>query len=210
MLTFKKFNMENLKNMTDFELISEVKETSASGECLQELVARHSGIYMTMVHSYLPNSGSNGPSYKNELISDKNYFIYKAAMKYDETKNTKFSTYLGNETRWMCLNLYNKNKNKTMRETNLATLSQKDIITEDDIKLLKINKEMLDKIINLAEKSKDERVLKILKLRYIEAEGNKVTPWKKISDELNLSIQGCINIHNKGIKKIQKQLEKEI
>lgn len=202
--------MENLKNMTDLELISEVRDTRLSGDCLQELVARHSGIYMTMVHNYLPYASSDGPSYKSELISDKNYFIYKAAMKYDEGRNTKFSTYLGNETRWMCLNLYNKNKNKTMLETNLEKLSQKDIVIEDNGECMKINKEMLDKIINLAEKSKDERVLRILKLRYIEAEGNKVTPWRKISDELNLSIQGCINIHNKSIKKIQKQLEKEI
>ena len=202
--------MENHKNMTDSELIFGMKNTNDSGECLMELVSRHSGIFMTMVHNYLPNSFSNGPSYRSELIDDKNYYIYQAAMKYDEDRNTKFSTYLGNETRWMCLNLYNKNKNKTMKEVGLDCLSTKDITSEDSTKSLSINKEMLDKILNIVDNYRDSRISKIFKLRYLNSEGNKVTPWKNIGSELNLSIQGCINIHNKAIKKIKKQLEKEI
>lgn len=202
--------MENHKNMTDSELIFGMKNTNDSGECLMELVSRHSGIFMTMVHNYLPNSFSNGPSYRSELIDDKNYYIYQAAMKYDEDRNTKFSTYLGNETRWMCLNLYNKNKNKTMKEVGLDCLSTNDITSEDNIKSLSINKEMLDKILNIVDNYRDSRISKIFKLRYLNSEGNKVMPWKNIGSELNLSIQGCINIHNKAIKKIKKQLEKEI
>lgn len=202
--------MINLKEMTDSELIFGVKNTNDSGDCLMELVCRHSGIFMTMVHNYLPNSFSSGPSYRDELIDDKNYYIYQAAIKYDECRNTKFSTYLGNETRWMCLNLYNKNKNKTMKEVGLDCLEVKHILSNDDNKSLTLNKEMLDKILNMADNSKDSRISKIFKLRYIDPEGNKVTSWKNIGSELNLSIQGCINIHNKAIKKIKKQLEKEI
>ena len=47
---------------------------------------------------------------KSDLIEDKNFYIYQAVLKYDPNRGTKFSTYLGNETKWMCLNLYNKNK----------------------------------------------------------------------------------------------------
>jgi len=202
--------MESHKNMTDSELIFGMKNTNDSGECLMELVSRHSGIFMTMVHNYLPNSFSSGPSYRSELIDDKNYYIYQAAMKYDEDRNTKFSTYLGNETRWMCLNLYNKNKNKTMKEVGLNCLSPKDIESEDKDKSLSINKEMLDKILNIVDNYGDSRISKIFKLRYLNSEGNKVMPWKNIGNQLNLSIQGCINIHNKAIRKIKKQLEKEI
>ena len=67
-----------------------------------------------------------------------------------------------------------------------------------------------DKILNIADNSGDSRISKIFRLRYLDPEGNKVTPWKKIGTKLNLSIQGCINIHNKAIKKIKKQLDKEI
>jgi DNA-directed RNA polymerase sigma subunit (sigma70/sigma32) len=202
--------MENFKEMTDSELIVGMKDTNDSGDCLMELVSRHSGIFMTMVHNYLPNSFHDGPSYKSELIEDRNYYIYQAALKYDEDRNTKFSTYLGNETRWMCLNLYNKNKNKTMKEVGLDCLKTNDINSRDEVKLASANKEMLDRILKIADTYKDSRIAKIFKLRYLDSEGNKVTPWKNIGGELNLSIQGCINIHNKAVKKIKKQLEKEI
>ena len=35
----------------------------------------------------------------------------------------------------------------------------------------------------------------------------KLTPWKKIAKKLDLSIQGCINIHNKFIQKVKKQTQ---
>jgi hypothetical protein len=31
-------------------------------------------------------------------------------------------------------------------------------------------------------------------------------PWKRIAKKLDLSIQGCINIHNNFIEKIKKEL----
>ena len=51
----------------------------------------------------------------------------------------------------------------------------------------------------------DKRIKKIFKLRY-KGE-NKLTPWRKISQEMNLSIQGCINIHNSALRKISKNLK---
>ena len=55
------------------------------------------------------------------------------------------------------------------------------------------------------DKSGDRRACKIFKMRYIIGDKNKVMPWKKVSKEVNLSIQGCINIHNSYIKKIKSQ-----
>ena len=46
-------------------------------------------------------------------------------------------------------------------------------------------------------------------MRYIIGERNKVMPWKKISEELNMSIQGCINIHNSTIDKIKTEINKD-
>jgi hypothetical protein len=39
-------------------------------------------------------------------------------------------------------------------------------------------------------------------MRY--ADKKKLTPWKKIAKKLDLSIQGCINIHNNFLNKIKK------
>jgi hypothetical protein len=38
---------------------------------------------------------------------------------------------------------------------------------------------------------------------------NKLTPWRKISKEMDLSIQGCINIHNSALKTIAKKIKLE-
>ncbi len=202
--------MINYKQMSDTALIEGIKNTQEPTECLTELIARHSGIYMTMVHNYTPSVKSSGPSYKAELIQDKNYYIYQAALKYDDSKQAKFSTYLGNETRWMCLNLWNKNKNKKLKEIGLDVLVKRDPHSEDKEQEILSNQEILDKIMDIAESLGDKRIVKIFKMRYTDSTGNKVTPWKTISQKLNLSIQGCINIHNKALNNIKKELQKDL
>ncbi len=46
-------------------------------------------------------------------------------------------------------------------------------------------------------------------MRYIIGKKNKVMPWKNIGKKMDLSIQGCINIHNSAIKKIKQTLDEE-
>ena len=70
-----------------------------------------------------------------------------------------------------------------------------------------VNEWTLDKIFNIIDHHPDERVQQIFHLRYIDPQYNKLTPWKKVSKELNMSIQGCINIHNSAIKVIRKELK---
>ena len=196
--------------MTDHELIEGIKKESNAGECLMELVSRHSGIYMAMVNNYTPPLNSIHKSHKNELINDKNYYIYQAAMKYDKSKKTKFSTYLGNETRWMCLNLFNKEKRRKFTALDFTKPQINDIPNEENHAKDQSNRDFLDQIIKLIERDPDSRISKIFKKRYFEGDSNKVTPWKKIGEDLQLSIQGCINIHDKAIIKIKKELNEDI
>ena len=42
-------------------------------------------------------------------------------------------------------------------------------------------------------------------MRY-NSDNNKLIAWKIIAKEMKMSIQGCINIHNKFINKHQKEL----
>ena len=206
----EEIQMKNIEKMSDKELIDSLRQENKSGECLEELVSRHSGIYMTMVHNYTQENAPPPLNYKSDLICDKNYYIYQAALKYDDSKNTKFSTYLGNETRWMCLNLYNKNKSHCHREIELDKPEIREIPEQSDDNEKSISKDFLDKVLSIAGRDSDSRISKIFKMRYIDPQTNKVTPWKTIGDSLNLSIQGCINIHNKAISKIKKELNKDI
>ena len=186
----------------DLQLISNVKNTN-DGESLKELIDRHSGIYVDMVNKYIPKSIEG--ICKEDILDDKNFCIYDAVIKFDESKNTKFSTYVGNLARWRCLNIYNKKVKfpqnniddislvKDHRSYNLSKNSEISMLEEE---------ENLDRIFKLIKNSEDPRVEKIFKMRY--KNGEKLTPWKKIAKKLDLSIQGCINIHNKHLTEIKK------
>ena len=67
--------------------------------------------------------------------------------------------------------------------------------------------EIFSEAIKFSKNHKDKRVEKIFEMRYITGERNRVMPWKKISEELNMSIQGCINIHNSAIEKFKIELK---
>ena len=191
--------MEDIKGLSDKELVKAVKYGKQSDECLLELVSRHSGIYISMVHNYSPDKSSGLLTARDDLLNDKNYYIYQAALKYDDSKQTKFSTYLGNETRWLCLNLYNKNKNSKEISSDKPDLNY----AAHDLHEVSMKQEILDKIMSLIQRDPDHRISTIFKMRYIDGDKNKVMPWNKVCESVDLSIQGCINIHNKTIKKIK-------
>ena len=90
----------------DIYLIDMVKEVGDE-DSVKELINRHSGIYIEMVNKYLPDDmeGIN----KYDVLQDKDFCIYDAALNFDKNKNAKFSTYIGNLARWRCLNIFNKN-----------------------------------------------------------------------------------------------------
>ena len=180
----------------DLHLINKVKNIGDQ-DSVMELINRHSGIYIEMVNKYLPDSleGVN----KDDILDDKNFCIYDAAIKFDENKNTKFSTYVGNLARWKCLNIYNKNVK--FPQSSISEIYDQSVSCDPELKDIE-KQEELKNIFKIINNSDDERVKKIFKMRY--KDGKKLTPWKKIAKKLDLSIQGCINIHNKHLTEIKK------
>ena len=193
--------------LSDEQLIQNIKESVNAQDSLKELVVRHSGIYLDMINGYV--SSANNQSTKDEMIREKEYQIYISAMKYDPNRGAKFSTYLGNETKWRCLNMYNKNK----RHPSVPI--QEELIEFFNYKFVEENSsysfknEMFHQIIKQANSHPDSRVGKIFNLRYVEGKANGVMPWKNVSHQLDLSIQGCINIHNSAIKQFKQSFNKE-
>lgn len=192
-----------MENLSDLELVKNIKEQTNVEDCLQELINRHSGIYLEMVNSFLKNCDNN--SLRDEIVSEKAYAIYNTALKYDENRGTKFSTFLGNEAKWICLNA--SNKNRKFVAMNDQTFDFEKIKAETNIEQYKQEEEILKSFDAELEKMPDERIKKIFKMRY---KGNrKLTPWRKISKKMNLSIQGCINIHNAALKNISKNIRSQ-
>jgi hypothetical protein len=187
---------------SDLSLINKIKE-SKDDNCLSELIDRHSGIYVYIVDMYTKNKMMH--SSRDYILQEKDYTIYESALKYKPEKNSKFSTFLANQTKWKCLNAINKQKNQPTAdiESIYGNISDE----EDSYKILcKI--EALDMFNKTLEEESDPRVKKIIDIRY-NTTNNRLVPWRIVSRELKLSIQGCINIHNKFIKKVKQKLDND-
>ncbi len=187
----------------ELEHINQIKENKKLDESLSFLYDKHSRIYYKIIHKYF--SSEKYMAKKIELLQECKYHIYFAAIEFDFSKKTKFSSYLANKARWICLNFFNQEKRKSRLE------DQPEDVNEDESSSLipfVIKKEKFKKIFEEIERASDERVAKIFKIRYFDTSTNKLTSWKDVSSQLSLSVQGCINIHNKFLKKLQSKIDK--
>jgi hypothetical protein len=184
---------------SDLTLISNIQTTNDETSLL-ELIDRHSGIFHSMVNHFMSHPQNSLD--KSQLVGERESTIYSSALNYDPTRKTKFSTHLANQTKWICLNILNKKKRT------------KEFFIDDENNYIEPSCESFSKDIDrqealfmfktCLEKEKDLRVKKIIDIRY-ERGHNKLTPWRLIAEELKMSIQGCINIHNRFINKVKKE-----
>jgi DNA-directed RNA polymerase sigma subunit (sigma70/sigma32) len=197
-----------MSNLSDLQIINEIKKDNNVESNLANLVDRHSGIYLDMVNAY--SSNDNPYIDRNELIKDKEYKIYLAALNFDENRGAKFSTYLGNETKWSCLNSYNKNKRKPVFNSEyIENMSDNPNLNEENM-AESLKRDTFNKVLSIIKKHPDKRVEKIFNMRYIIGTKNKVMAWKDIGDKMKLSIQGCINIHNSAVVHVREELKGEL
>lgn len=70
------------------------------GDALEVLIERHTGIYDFMLNKY---SGSGIPIF-NDLKDDRTYNMYQFIKDYDTSSSMKLSTYIGQRTKFLCLN----------------------------------------------------------------------------------------------------------
>ena len=194
----------SMSSEEDQELAQRVRDDHDE-EALIELISRHSGIYIHMIKCYGSKSLTNDQLHN--LIEEKDYNIYKAALDFDESKS-KFSTYLANKTKYICLTekTLNKKRNKSVAYDEIDFCQVSEDPSPDSECLLN---EGYNRMINLILKHSDDRVKTIFYERYFCGEKGKLKPWKKIADKINLSTQGCINIHNKTLNEFKKKIQNE-
>ena len=186
---------------SDLSLINKLKEENDQTS-LVELIDRHSGIYVYIVDQF--TKSKNCPINRDFILEDKDYIIYKSAIEYKPDKNSKFSTFLANQTKWRCLNEITASSKK--KEVGIEPLYSMHSEEENSCEVL-IRNESFDIFYDMLDREDDLRVKKILDIRY-KTSNTKLVPWRTVAEELNLSIQGCINIHNKFIKKVKTQINK--
>ena len=100
---------------SDLDLVDNLKHNINIQDSLYELINRHSGIFYDMVNNY--TMSFKNTYYREEIKDDIEFLFYRTCLRYNQERGTKFSTFLGNETKYHCLNFYNKNK-KYYREPN--------------------------------------------------------------------------------------------
>lgn len=182
----------------DKQLIDNIKNNVDLDRSLDILYDLYAPVYYKIIHFHF--SGDQESDKKKELIKECKYHIFFAAKEFDFDKKIKFSSYLGNKARWMCLNFFNRKKNQEKKLREKYDIDPKFI---DQTLASMIDDEIINKIKSEIKKEKDFRVEKIFSMRYFDCSTRKLASWKEISGKMNMSIQGCINIHNRFINKIK-------
>ena len=190
--------MEN-KTIPDNELTNNIKRHNCE-ESLKTLISRHSALCFDICKKYSPAMNSRGVNV-NDITDEKEYLIYKSALSYDATKKTKFSTWLGNQMRYLCLNALNKNNLVPTEDVQLDFFINKDVdYPKEPVE------EQMEFINNLINQIKDKRIKQIIKIRYFN-NPNKKTPWSKVATKIGVSTQTAINLHNKAMKIIRRKMD---
>ena len=163
----------------------------------QTISERHTPLFFKMTDRWISKKFKEK---RLDYFKDKDTHIFQFLLDFDENKNTKFSTYLGNRVKWDCMNSYNK-------DLNCCEINCPDQLMYN----CPDNKDYVDinsvcEAMEMIKKDEDSRIYKIFTLRYLVGKGNKVMPWSDVCnhEDINLSVQGCINVHDNYINKIRK------
>ena len=168
----------------DYELIKRVKKNDSVA--LTELIEKYGAIYDSIVGKI--NFQNNYT--KQDMIDDKYVFFFEMAKTYNPNKNTKFSTYIYNMTKWSCFD-------KLKKDRRQFEALQLDIHTPE-FDFSKTN-HIIDKI-----RSFDERTQYIFMNRFFYSKKKKT--FEEIGKDLNLTYEGVRQIYLKHLKILKKSL----
>lgn len=168
---------------------------------LIELIGRHSGLCFKIMSRYSKSFYANNIDIA-EASTDKNLIIWNSAKSFSAEKNVKFSTWLANQVKYNCLNALNKKSKDrlvTMEDQILENLKETQAEDEKDTLF-----EFAD---NILSQLKDERIKKIFSMRY--SRNRKKPSWCVVAQQMRVSTQTAINLHNRGIQILRKKIESE-
>jgi RNA polymerase sigma factor (sigma-70 family) len=195
--------METIKE--DSQLIEDIKRRNDESEkSFLTLVNRHAPLCHDIYRKYAPIITASGLSL-DDLSKDKDVVLWKCALSFDPEKKVKFSTWLGSQIRFQCLNAINNTNHYIYLDEE--TLQEK--IDETSSISHNQNDATIDYILSILDQLKDPRIKQIFLMRYLSGEDEKQT-WKKIGEKLGISTQTVINLHEKGRVILQKKLSSEV
>jgi RNA polymerase sigma factor (sigma-70 family) len=186
--------MDHLK---DEALIKNVINKQCN-ESLKELVNRHSGIIFNIGKKYCNSCNLD----INELNDNRYWIVFNSAKTFNNTKGSKFSTWLGNQVRFFCLNYKNKNSKFVPIEDEHLEFFINNFSKNDE----KVNqKEVINTIIDLFNQISDPNTKNAVYYRYFYNK-ERILNYSEIADILNVTPQTVLNWHNKFVDLAKKKL----
>jgi RNA polymerase sigma factor (sigma-70 family) len=183
--------------LKDEDLIKKVIDNQCN-ESLKELVNRHSGMIFNIGKKYCNNCNLD----INELSDNKYWIIFNAINSYDPQKGSKFSTWLGNQVRFFCLNFKNKNSKLVPTEdSHLEFFINNSFKLENNTN----KKETINNIIDLFHQISDPNTKNAIYYRYFFNK-DRILNYSEIAEILKVTPQTVLNWHNKFIEFAKKKL----
>jgi len=192
------------KPPADITLINKIKE-SGCNESYKALADRHEKLFFKICQSYVPIALTKGFK-RIDVLENKDFVIFKAILSYKNNKKTKFSTWLGNCTKYYCLTLINSSKRLITSEEDLLKLTIDNQSKEVHDQNCKFEHDR-EYIFNILNNLKDKRISEVFKLRYFDNFKEKRKPtWSFIAKKIKTSTQTAINLHQRGKEILRKKI----
>lgn len=190
----------DITNSTDSKLVANIKERSCN-DSLKELIRRHAPLCSKIYQKYTSVLLTMGYPIE-DIVNEKDLVIYNAAMKFLPDKDVKFSTWVGNQIRYQCLNMINKRK-------GIILASDEELKFLPDQGYHDKNNDDVNYMLSIVGQFDDPRMKDVYLLRYFEDPKINMT-WHNVAKKLQISTQTAINLHNKGKKVLKQKLNSKV
>lgn len=178
---------------SDLELIKSIKGKNDSA-ALTELVARHTGIYATIVNQY---AGYSSAVNRNDMLDERLFNIWEYAKDFRPECGMKFSTYVGERVKYACKTLLSQTKNEEVDVNNQLPAAGDFVHVEEA-------RDDIAEILKHTDSKKDRVFRRIMKMR---SEDEKAT-WVEIGRAVGLSYEGARKLYHRRLKELKRRVLK--
>lgn len=194
--------VQDVSKLPDEELVLKINSNGCS-DSFTELSNRHSKLCYKVLQSYVKVLSSFGYD-PTDIFEEKDFIMLGAINRFNPKKGNKFSTWLGNFTRYTCLNKINKAKGlpELASQTEMEAAFNAKSIEAYESADIPVD---VGAIFKALEATKDNRITNIFKLRY-DPELCKKRTWLQIAKQLSLTVQTTIQLHKKGLKLLREEI----
>ena len=196
-----------INELCDNSLVKRIKAYGCN-ESFKEILNRHQKLFYKICQNYMSILESKGHK-REDVLSDLSFVLFKSVKSYKPNKKTKFSTWIGNCSKYYCLTLINS-KNKFIDADDKTIEYHIDSQSKENYFNNETKVEDKEFVFQILKKLKDPRIPRVFELRYFDKDKkNKKATWSIIAKKINTSTQTAINLHQRGLEILSKKIKAE-